>query len=235
MKPPNIDMLRKACERFQRECFIASGIAAFGTIYLFSFNRNILYLGLLAATYIVSSAFFTSPRIMLVVLASFAFLAASPAGIPKATFIKPSKGYRFIKGNYYEQPGPGGTWQYKFQVSRLEQYQLECGGALQGSLIIDGRDLDGFVIDFGSGGYSIKDGILVDKGLNAQHLSIPLEKDISGEFVVSLRRKTDAPARIFIGAETDGSDIYSDAVWLEFKNERCSVLYHAKRQVVPAQ
>lgn len=230
----NIESFQKLCLRFQHECSIICGVASIGVIYIFSFNRNILYLSFLWAIYTISSALFTHFKTVLVGLAILVFLAIYPINIPKGEFIKPTQNRVDFKDYYYTRPKPSKVWQYTFQVKNIEKHQRECGGKLQGNLIIEGIDLLGLEIVIEGNIFSNADKYIQQK-YQLEQIQIPLEKNSSREIVVSLHPKTGASPLINLGAESHEFDIYSDAVWLEFKNNQCSVLYHAQRHVIPWQ
>ena len=235
MMSQHIEALRNLYLRFKHECFIACGIAVFGVVYFYPLNRNLLYLSFLGVTYVMFSISFTRFRTMLAALAVFAVLAAIPVNIPKEKFVKlePDQS-QLINGNYYVQLKPGEVWQYNFQVTDIEKHQRECGGNLQGMLVIDGINLSGLEVNIG--GYSsLGTDTHLERTYDMDQVLIFLDDNVSGEFAVHLRLKAGASPMIRLGPEAHGFDIYRDAVWLEFKNEQCSVLYHAQRRVIPAQ
>lgn len=209
---------------------IALGSAMFCAVYLFSLNRNVLYLGFLAAGYIVLSALVTRYATMLVGLVFFAFLAMFPGKVPKAKFVEPAEKRENFRGIYsYATPPSSGAWQYEFDVVRLEEHRRECGGTLRGNLVIDGFALDGLKLE--AGGRSV-DTASPNRFYAGQQLLEPLDEKVSGKVLVALQRKPGTSTWINVGTEAHGSRIYSDAVWLEFRNERCAILYHARRRPV---
>jgi len=231
-----IDALRNISLRFRHECFVISGIAVFGAIYLFSLNRNLLYLSLLWVIYIISSALFTRFKEMLVGLVVCVFLVVAPVNIPGVKFVDPAPYTETINQGYvmhYALPKSLEIWQYVFQVDEIEHHQLECGGNLQGRLLIDGLDLSGLEISLGGNASAGSTQQIIKYAI--EEIQIPLDVSASGRVVISLRVKMGTSPKIFLGPEAHGFDVYSDAVWLEFKNERCSVLYHAQRRVIPAE
>lgn len=233
----NIDGLRSVFLRYRHGCIVASGIAVFVSIYLFSFNRNLLYLSFLLAFYILSSALFTRFREIIVVLAVCALLGAVPVNVPDAKFIKPVPDQEIISQSYQDQFGrlqPLEAWVYVFEVYDLDKYQLECGGDLQGRLYIDGLDLDGLDIRI-EGVASVGSAQILPKNASDQ-IQLPITVETSGRVIVILNARTGMQPKIYLGPEANGFDIYSDAVWLDFRNENCAVLYHAQRRVIiPAQ
>lgn len=238
MKLPNVDALQKTLLRFHSECAIICGAAALVAIYAFSLNRNVLYLSLLGATYILFSALFTRFRFTLIGLAILVILAATPADVPKTIFVKPDDGRQFVNGYFYNQPKPAEQWQYTFHVENLAAHQRECGGNLTGNLIVNGFNLNGFIVTLEGQALPAMQVTTLKKSkaaVTVEQALIPLDKNILGNFTVSFQLKPTASSWIFIGPETDGLDIYSDAVWIEFKNEQCSVLYHAQRQTLPSK
>lgn len=232
----NIDALRNISLRFRYECFVILGTIVFVSIYIFSLNRNLLYLSFLGAFYIFSSALFTRFREMFIGLAMCVFLGVAPANIPGVKFIDPAPNTVTFIENYqvrYASLNPLEIWQYVFPVNGLERHQMECGGNLQGRLLIDGIDLSGLEINIG-GDASAGSAQIIPKYV-LDHIQMPITIGVSREVVVLLNARTGMSPKIYLGPEAHGFDIYSDAVWLEFKNEQCAVLYHAQRRVIPAQ
>jgi hypothetical protein len=231
MPPWNIDALRGGPRPLQLPA-IAIGLAVLWAAYLFSLNRNVLYLGFLAASYIVACVFFRHYMAVAMGLGLLAFLAVFPVKIPPATFIEPPAKREDIDGTWaFVAPPISGAWEYPFEVRDLEKHRRECGGTLRGNLVINGFRLRGLVVD--AGGKAIPS-VRPQRFFAGQQLQLPLDEEIAGKFVVKLKARPEGSPRISLGTEAHGSTIYGDAVWIEFRNERCVVLYHARRRALPA-
>ena len=213
---------------FRREASLGirlgGGAAAWVAIYAAGINRNVLYLAILGATYLIFSLFTRRCWSGLLVFGAFAYLACVPAAIPPAGFIEP------VPHGPPDSPElsmlePGEQWTYHFVLQDLGRYQTPEG--LRGYLNIDGVDLADLRIQIQGQTLAHLPPPVIKYW--REHLSIPVEGGDGAELVVRLSSRPGSHPRIFCGPEVHGFKIYSDAVWLEFLNEQTSVLYHAQR------
>jgi hypothetical protein len=196
---------------------------SFGVIYLTGSNRNLLYLGMLFSAYIILSLIWSRGWAALLALGASAYLAGVPAKVPQVKFIDPSPaGVAGLCRLPQEE-----TWTYRFRLTDLARYRAT--GPLDGNLNIDGHGLSGLEISVN--GKDLPGRILPAKKYTLEHAVIPLSGENQVELDISLRARPGTMPAISEGPEARHSNIYSDAVWLEFANQGEAIIYHAGRSV----
>jgi hypothetical protein len=200
-------------------------------VYAAGLNRNGLYLSMLFSSAAVATLCLERVWSRLLTLGAFVYLAVVPVHVPDLGRLYPAP--RDIPGadRYWCAPiGPGETWIYHFTLAGLRRY--DAGGGANGRLFVDGRNLADLVVEIDGRPFGASEFATLKTGMD--HVSIPLDRVASGRMTVSLRQKGPRGPRIFHGTEVHGSQVYGDAVWLEFDKGDDRIIYESKRAVAPS-
>jgi hypothetical protein len=206
----------------------ACGICVLSILAL-GINRNVLYLSMLFACFVLLSAAIRGPIGMLAALGGLVFLGGLVVETPGLKFVDPAP-YEQAREAPFARIPAGQEWVYTFRIVDLDQHTRECG-PLSKALVVDGLDLANLEIEARGVGPTGSIEHLKKYGLD--HVRLTMTVEDGKEVTVGLRSPSDLRPRIHTGPEGYGRSMFGDAVWLEFVNDRCSVLYHAHRRVVP--
>ena len=198
--------------------------------YAFERNQNLVFLTILAAVALAILAATRSRVIANVTVAMAGFWAFWPAAVSLPPFIDPA-----VVDNHTARTSRIGAteqWNYRFTLRGLDRHTARCGH-LQGMLFLDGENLNAATIDVVvDGAPASPPEFLRSNTLDQIRIAVAL--DGQPAVVVRLRPKPGQTPEIRVGPEALGSTIFSDAVFLELKNDNCTVLYQTLRDRQPA-
>jgi hypothetical protein len=207
---------------------LAAGVAAasLAVLYFSGANRNLLYLSLWAAGVVSLAPFVRRPWVAVGGTVIGLYLAAISSRVPAIVFVDPAH-YDPSKSLHVDRIGDGQTWDYHFKLRNPVELRNEA--ALVGYLNIDGLRLSEMEITIQ--GQPISTNVPHTNKYGLDHLAIPVTFPLSSDVTVSLGARPNGSPQIYVGPESHGFDIYSDAVWLEFEGGHRRVIYQAKRSV----
>ena len=219
-----IDGLLQGGSKRTRWSLVVISVMTLGVVHLSGRNQNLLLLSMLFAVQLILSLILS--RVWLLVLGHGIILAIGcrPLGTRELHFLEPSP-HGPPDSPWYSVIPQGERWNYRFFLRDLATHGSK--EKLTGWLHINGIHLADLEI-------SIQGRPLVSQPppkipYTIEYLAIPIDSGNETEMRISLRAKPGTAPKIFCGPEVYGYNMYSDAVWLEFMNDRESVLYHAKR------
>jgi hypothetical protein len=196
----------------------AAGLAILIATWSRGFNVNLFYLTYLGCTYLAAIILLRPVKARIAALGGlmfFAFYAPDPA--PPL----PPEPITFKTGTIVP---PGTSRSYRFMTAVLRERQADCGSLRRGEVHIQGESLvAGLRGDHGSISDQQIRPFYIMQRLDA---ALDLSPEIPKEFRLSLDNGSSAALTIFRGPEISGRDLYPDAVYLIFRNERCVVVLH---------
>ncbi len=204
----------------------ALGVLLYVVAYWGGINTNLLFLMLVLSAYTTLVLLVGTLTGVGAVLALCFSLLRFPLNIPVVKLVEPGQ----VDADERTSIIPAGqTWHYSFTLTDFEKWRRECG-PLAGTVYINGIRLTNSTVDIRPIGTSW---LAAPKYLKAYSLDeVQLTPELRGirEFSVSLAARDGSAPAVRQAPETDGVNIYHDAVFLELKSDRCSVLYHALRR-----
>lgn len=196
--------------------------------YLVGRNQNALFLSILTA--LALCVVCATPRrwVAYLIALAAAWWTWSPSPMKTPSLYAPAvvNELRFTASRLPDNE----QWRYTFSLRDLASHVDECG-AMPATIYIDGGQLSADTIEVQVDGVKTEPPRFVkSNGLD----QIQLGADVSHASTVSvlLRSRPGTTPAIRVGPETLGAAIYSDAVFVELKNERCTVLYQTRRETL---
>lgn len=194
-------------------------------------NLNLLYLLLLLSIYVWLAAAVTRVRTAVLLFALLAFLALVPQKIQIPAFQDPAP---VDDDQMYTATIPEGqTWWYTFTLTGLEGHLARCG-PLPGTLYIGGDRLNESTIGVRLDGTTMTKAPHFSRVNGLDQMQVVPSLDGVHRFSVGLTPMPNRKPGIRLGPETDGKIVYSDSVFLELKNDNCTILYETLRRVEPS-
>ncbi|CAA7618747.1 hypothetical protein MTBLM5_280014 [Magnetospirillum sp. LM-5] len=210
---------RDLAAEYPTAAWMAGGAVVAALALLLTRNLlNVAY-GLAIFTVVVALS-----RTMWVRRAALAFLAATTL----VSFDMPLPEMKRLNNLMTMTPLPPGEVRlFRFDLVNFAAHQRECG-SLQGMVLVQGRDLDGFDI-------SINGGELTPAKAEGMYSyqRLPMRLTATSEVVeLRFRARPGHKPEFLLGAEVKGFEPYPQAVYLSFNNSRCRLVYHAKPESV---
>jgi hypothetical protein len=214
----------------RRGVAIGAGVLVIGIAKLSHLNENMLFLSIVLALY-AWIAISARPRALVVPLAAMLPLVLVPVKVPSPAFIEPA---RIDDEQWWSARLPArGSWQYAFTLRDIERHVAECG-AMDGHVYIDGDGLTAASVTVDVAGTTLAEPPRFVKANTLDQIQLTPRTDGVAAFSVRLTAAAGHHPSIRIGPEVQRDAVFSDAVFLEFRNANCAVLYHARRVEVAA-
>jgi hypothetical protein len=227
--PESTDRAQSRREEGRHAVVIALGALVVVLPYLLEYNDNQVFLLLVLVSYVTIAVVLRRTAARAVLLAVCIILAWFPAEIPEAKMVDPGP----VDRNQFTQTIPlQRRWRYTFTLRDIAQRHPECGQyPASGIVYVDGTGLDEANLRLEiEGAKWLKPPELVKSGSLDQ---LRLTPDLAGvrEFSIMLSAKPGGSPALRLGPESSGMIIYSDSVFLEFKDDKCTVIHETRRAI----
>jgi len=199
-----------------------------GVVYISGRNQNLILLSMLFAVQLILSLSLSRVWLLLLGFGIILAIACRPLGTRELHFLEPLP-HGPSDNPWYSVIPQDGQWNYRFFLRDLPTH--ESRERLTGWLHINGIHLAD--LDISIQGRSLISRPAPKIPFTIEYLAIPIESGNETEMRISLRAKPGTAPKIFCGPEVYRHNMYSDAIWLEFRSDRESFLYHAQRTTVP--
>jgi len=225
-----IEALRPRSGDWRHLCITASGVALIIAAYDVGLNRNQVFVAILTALFVSLSVFATDLRRAIAIITAGTLLAAFPMPLAPLQLSDPAMVTDRVSGTTALPAGE--VWQYSFTLTDIDDWHYKCG-RFEPLLYIDGMGLNESSVDVAIDAASLRDQPKFVKSNVFDEIQLPIDLTDVRRFNISLMAKPNAKPSIRVAPETDGTIIYSDAVFLELKNPKCTIIYETTRRVVP--
>lgn len=207
---------------------MVAGLLVIASVKLSGVNHNLLFLSLLASIHMFLAATVTTRRRGALLVAITATLALFPREVPAPALVEVAPAHARRAFNAVVPSGQ--AWRYDFTLTDLAGHYARCGG-LPGMVYVTGEGLAESTIAVRLVGTTWSAAPKFVKSNNLDQIQIsPILPGVQ-KFSVILTATSGSTAAIRLGPETDGRQVFSDAVFLELKNRRCTILYETPRLV----
>jgi hypothetical protein len=199
------------------------------TTHAVGLNGNQVFIAVVLAAFVTVSMIVTSRRAALTMIAAAGTLAACPMRVAPLTIEDPTA--VTDRGLFTAAIPAGQTWQYSFTLTDADDRERECG-SFESTIYIDGGQLKDETVNIRLDGAPL---LAPPTFLNSNGLDqIRVGTNVTGirSLSVSIAAKPGATPGIRVAPETDGTTIYTDSVFLELKNPKCTVIYETIRRVL---
>jgi hypothetical protein len=218
----------RAADHIRLMTWAAGGLVLLIT-RLTGINYNFLYLLIAFSLFGTATIAVTRPRVAVAAVALLALLLWFPRKIPAPTEIDPAP---VDDTQMFTATIPQGVeWRYHFDVSALPNHR-DCGD-MTPTLYADGDRLKDATVSVRLEGTSAKTPFVFTRSNGLDNIVIAPVVDGIREFTLVLTAKPDQKPAIRIGPETNGTQVFSDSVYLEVKNAQCTIQIQTLRAAGP--
>lgn len=191
--------------------------AALALLYVTGLSRNIFYLMFSFCCGGLAIVLMQNVKVRGTVLAILFIAAMIGVSAPLPKRVDVQKGYVW---GQKEMPA-GEAISFRYELTDLDRRRAECG-ALKGEAIFTGTNVA--TIDVSVNAAPEKN-VKIEPIYDRQIVFVPLAADVKSPVTVTLTPRE--KYTLYQGPEVSGRDVYPDAVYLRFSNDKCYVIYHA--------
>jgi hypothetical protein len=182
-------------------------------------NRNLLYLSLVFAVYLIVATTARSPAVLAVALLFMAFLTVRPVKPPAVIFLSPEAGAP------EHTLREGETLTYHFFLRGVEPF-ADTGGRVAGELNVHGRNLADLLVTI-DGVERSSEGRRIRK-YDYELARLPFESIGDHVLAVTLCARPGTKPSVLVGPEVDDLRDYPHAVYVRIESQTVSVTFHAR-------
>jgi hypothetical protein len=209
----------------------ALGVLIIVSPYLSGRNQNQLFLVILLAAFLTVATVVRSTIGGSALLLATAIVAWFPADLPEVKLVDPGKVDR--RDLLLEMIPVQRRWRYTFTLRDVGRLHPECNEHPESSAVyVDGIGLDDSGVEVGVEGTTWRKPPELRKKYALDQILLTPATDGVPEFSISLTAKPGGSPGIRLGPEPPGPFVFSDAVFLELKDPRCTIIYETRREVV---
>lgn len=210
----------------RRAWAVAAATVLIWVVHTLGINHNLVFLLLLLSIYVSAAAAIARVRTLVATFACFAAIALTPYKIAVPAFIDPAHvdDRRLFTATIPE----GQIWRYTFTLSGLANHEARCG-QLPATVYMNGERLNASSVRVRIDGTTLMEPPSFLKGYYRDEIELRPKLDGVRQFSVALSALPGATPAIRLGPEIHGTTVYSDAVYVQFKNANCTILYETFR------